>query len=135
MNKTEKTVNLHMSGEMNCTQAILTVYGEAFGVDPDTAKLLGGPFGGGLGGMGKTCGYIIGALLVVAHAKSGQDKREINEAGKKLITLFEKKHETLMCKELLGIDKDIPSKERVEIVGKRCPALGRDVAEILQELL
>ncbi len=49
MNRVEKTLALQRDGGLNCSQAILTVYGEPFGIDQASARVLGRPWGGGLG--------------------------------------------------------------------------------------
>ena len=40
MNKVEKTVDLHMNGGLNCAQAIIAAFGEAFGVDLKTRPMV-----------------------------------------------------------------------------------------------
>ena len=60
MNNVEKTVDLFSTG-LNCSQAILTVFGEPYGLDAEMAAKLGRPLGGGIGHMAKTCGAISAA--------------------------------------------------------------------------
>jgi C_GCAxxG_C_C family probable redox protein len=143
MNKAEKTVDLHMNGGLNCAQAIIAVYGEPSGLDLKTAKLLGRPFGGGIGALGKTCGYLIGAILCLAHSRNNKDegkaRKNTKKAVQEMFRRFEEKHGTSMCKELLGADMStVEGAKKIEeenLVAKRCYGYGRDVAEILSEFL
>jgi len=143
MNRVEKTVDLHENGGLNCSQAILTAFGESFGMDPETAKLLGRPWGGGLGHLGITCGYLTGAVLVLAQAINNKDERQARkdsfQAVQELFRRFKKRHGTVMCKELLGADfstEEGTKKIREEqLVAKHCYGYARDAAEILEELL
>ncbi|MDF2570364.1 MAG: hypothetical protein K0R55_1968 [Sporomusa sp.] len=55
---------LHNVGGINCSQAMLSVYGKYFGMPKELAIKVATAFGGGMGGMGKTCGAVTGAFLV-----------------------------------------------------------------------
>jgi C_GCAxxG_C_C family probable redox protein len=143
MNQVEKTVDLHMNGGLNCAQAIIATFSKAFGVDLKTAKLLGRPFGGGIGALGKTCGYLMGAVLCLAYSRTNKDegkaRKETKKAVQELFRRFEEKHGTCMCKELLGADMSTAEgakkiKEE-NLVAKHCSGYGRDVAEIISEFL
>jgi len=143
MSKVEKTADFQKNGGLNCAQAILTVYGGQYGVDPEMAKLLGRPFGGGIGALGRICGYVTGAVLVLSHARNnkdeGQARKETSKAVRELVRRFEKLHGTSMCKELLGADmstREGANKIKEEqLVAKYCYGYGRDVAKMLGELL
>ena len=146
MNRIEKTVNLQKNGGLNCSQAILTVFGEQFGMDAETAKILGRPWGGGMGHLAKTCGYLTGAILVLAqahnHKDEGQSRKEVFEVVRELFSRFEKRRETTSCKDLLGADistegglKKIKQEQLVKKICCSDGGIGQDVAEILEELL
>jgi C_GCAxxG_C_C family probable redox protein len=143
MHRVEKTVDLHKNGGLNCSQAILTTFGESFGMDREMAKLLGRPWGGGMGHLGMTCGYLTGAVLVLAQAINNKDelqaRRDSFKAVQELFRRFQERHGTFLCKELLGADfstKEGTKKIREEqLIAKHCYEYGKDVAEILEELL
>ncbi len=146
MNRIEKTVDLQRNGGLNCSQAILTAFGEQFGVDPETAKMLGRPWGGGMGHLGGTCGYLTGAILVLAQAYNHNDedraRKEVSKAVRDLFSRFEKRRGTTSCKDLLGVDigsgGGLKKIKRARLVKKICcgdGGIGQDVAEILEELL
>ena len=74
MNRTQKAVHLFENGS-TCSQAILTAFGEAYGIDPESAKNLGRPWGGGVGRLGRTCGSVSGAIILLGYARvGGQDE-------------------------------------------------------------
>ncbi len=75
MNNVEKTADLFPS-RLNSSQAMLTVFGESYGLDCEMAEKLGRPFGGGMGHIARTCGAGTGAVLVLGLAKDHQDEGE-----------------------------------------------------------
>jgi len=146
MNRIEKTIDLQRNGGLNCSQAILTVFGEQFDMDQETAKVLGRPWGGGMGHLAGTCGYLTGAILVLArvhnHDDEGRAREEVFESVRELFSRFEKRRGTTRCKELLGVDigtaqgqKKIKQEGLVRKICCGDEGIGRDVAEILEELL
>jgi C_GCAxxG_C_C family probable redox protein len=146
MDRIERTVDLQKNGGLNCSQAILTVFGEQFGMDAETAKMLGRPWGGGMGHLAETCGYLTGAILVLAQAYNHEDegaaRKEVFRAGRQLFSRFEKRRGTTRCKELLGADMSTEGGlEKIiqeQLVKKICcgdGGIGQDVAEILEEML
>jgi C_GCAxxG_C_C family probable redox protein len=144
MNRVEETVALHKNGGLNCSQAILTAFGELFGMDPETAAMLGRPWAGGIGHQALTCGYLTGAVLVLALALNNKDenraRRDLDKAIRNLFSRFKERHGgATMCKELLGADmtteEGIKKILEEKLVARYCYGYARDVAEILEELL
>src|SRR4030043_316332 len=145
MNRVEKTVDLHKNGGLSCSQAILTVYGEQYGIDTDTAKMLGRPWAGGIGHQALTCGYLTGAVLVLALALNNKDERQsrndLDKAIQNLFSRFKERHGgATMCKELLGADltteEGLKKILEEKLVAKYCHSedgIGRDVAGRLEE--
>ncbi len=146
MNRVVETVDLHKNGGLTCSQAILTVYGEQYGIDSEKARLLGRTLSGGIAGQGETCGYVTAALLILAYA---QDDKNEAEARKKthpvameLIRRFKERYGTMICKELLGADfsteEGIQRIQEEKLVAKHCHSadgIGWYVAGILEELI
>ena len=144
MNRVEKTVDLHKNGGLSCSQAILTAFGESFGMDPETAAMLGRPWAGGIGHQALTCGYLTGAVLVLALALNNKDegksRKDLDKVIRNLFSRFKERYGgASMCKELLGADmateEGIKKILEEKLVAKHCYGYGRDVAEILEELL
>jgi C_GCAxxG_C_C family probable redox protein len=142
MNNVERTMDLLSTG-LNCSQAILTVFGESYGLDAEMAARLGRPLGGGIGHLAKTCGAVSAAVLVLGMAKDHQDEGEARKAShscvQDLFRRFTDAHGTTECKELLGADmsteKGLQKIQEEKLVRKVCPQFVRDSAIILEELL
>jgi len=147
MNRVEKTVDLHRNGKLSCSQAILTAYGESYGMDPQTAKMLGRPWAGGIGHQALTCGYLTGAVLVLALALNNQDEGKARKDQDRAIqTLFSRFKElyggATTCRELLGADMTTEEgKRKIQeegLVAEHCHCkggIGQHVAEILETLI
>ncbi|MGO9120674.1 MAG: C-GCAxxG-C-C family protein [Desulfomonilaceae bacterium] len=142
MNNVEKTVDLFSTG-LNCSQAILTVFGESLGLDAEMAAKLGRPLGGGMGHLAKTCGAVTAAVLILGMAKDHQDEGKARKAShsfvQDLFRHFTDAHGTTECKELLGADmsteEGLKKVQEEKLVRKVCPAFVRDTAIILEGLL
>ena len=143
MNNVERTVDLFSTG-LNCSQAILTVFGESYGLDAEMAAKLGRPLGAGIGHMAKTCGAVTAAVLILGMAKDHQDEGEARKVSHACVQdLFrrfaEALHGTTECKELLGADmsteEGLKKVQEEKLVRKVCPPFVRDTAIILEGLL
>lgn len=142
MNNVERTVDLFSAG-LNCSQAILTVFGDSYGVDAEMAAKLGRPLGGGIGHLAKTCGAVTAAVLVLGMAKDHQDEGEARKAShscvQDLFRRFAALHGTTECKELLGADmstaEGLKKVQEEKLVRTVCPLFVRDTAIILEGLL
>jgi len=49
----------------SCSQAVLSAYGEHFGLDHEMASEVSGAFGGGMGHLGETCGAVTSAFMLI----------------------------------------------------------------------
>lgn len=143
MNAAQKAVHLFENG-LNCSQAILTAFGEPHGIDSETAKKLGRPWGGGVGRMGQICGAVTGAIMVLGLAQSGkQDEAEARNdiclTIQELVRRFEQRHGATVCKDLLGADFSTEEGQRKikeeMLVKKLCPKFVEDAGCILAELV
>ena len=142
MNQVQRTVDLFASG-MTCSQAMLSVFGEAYGLDLELVARLGRPLGGGMGRSGRTCGAVTAAVLLLGLANDDPDEAEARKVCfqrvQQLFQRFESLHGTAECKELLGADwntaEGLKRIQEENLVKNRCPAFVRDTASILEELL
>jgi C_GCAxxG_C_C family probable redox protein len=91
-------------------------------------------------GMGRECGAVTGAMMVlglqVQQAPTEKETRfRVYDLNRELVRLFEKKHGTILCKDLLGVDvgttegRDKAVKDG--LFRTLCPAFVRDAAQIL----
>ena len=102
-----ESLKLFDSG-FNCAQSVVSVFAEEHGTDPELMLRIASPFGGGYGGSGNTCGALTAAFMVIG-ARYGRGDGTINllpseadEMVNRLISVFKKRHGTLLCSELTG---------------------------------
>ena len=139
-----ETIVLFKSG-FHCAQAVIAPFGEELGLSRDTALKIASPFGGGMGGYGRTCGALTGAMLAVG-LKYGTDQLSDPEAMKlckdktrELIETFERVHGTSICNELVGFDRS--NMQGAELMAKipffhnTCPKFRETVITFLEEEL
>jgi C_GCAxxG_C_C family probable redox protein len=142
MNDVERTVELFASG-LNCSQAVLTVFAQPYGLDSEMAKNLGRPLGGGMGHMARTCGAVTAAVLVLGLANGNHDegraRKDAFGKAQELFRRFEALHGTTDCRGLLGADmsteEGLKRIQDEQLVRKLCPAFVRDAANTLDQLL
>jgi len=144
MNKVEKAIKLFEDG-FACSQAILSTYGEEFGLDKKLAFKIGDPFGAGMRGLSETCGAVTGAFMVIGlkygrtNANNILAKEKTAELVQEFVKRFKSRHDTIVCKQLLGYDISIPQQrakiEEQNLFKTVCPKFVRDAAEILDEII
>jgi C_GCAxxG_C_C family probable redox protein len=121
---------------------MLAGFGELYGLDRPTAFKLGRAFGSGMG-MGRECGAVTGAMMIlgfkVQEASSEKETRfKAYDLVKELVRLFEKKHGTIICKDLLRVDVGTPEGRdkaiKDNLFRTLCPGFVRDAAQILADM-
>jgi C_GCAxxG_C_C family probable redox protein len=142
--KSEKAKELFKQG-YNCSQAVLGVFCEEFGLDFETAIKISSSFGGGMGRMREVCGTVSGMFMASGLAYSSSDNSAENKAGQykivqELAQRFKDKNGSIICRELLqGVTSDnspIPSDRTQEYYKKRpCVELVGDAVEIFEQYL
>lgn len=144
MSKAEDARATFMKG-FNCSQAVLSSFGEEFGLDPIMAYKVAAGFGGGMGHLGETCGSVTGAFMVIGLkygltvADGSQSHREAFSAVRDFVEQFKSRHGSIVCRDLLGFDISDRNifREAVKqgIPQKICPKLVHDAAEIVETLI
>jgi len=141
--KEEKAVELYMDG-YNCAQSVLGAYCEELGLDLETALKTACGFGGGGMKYKNTCGAVSGAFMVIGlkcgqyikgdAAAKGHCYKKIQEFSDK----FKEKQGTVICGELLKIDKNIDIEteiERIKPLFKTiCPEFVKSAVQILENI-
>lgn len=128
-----------------CSQAILSIYGEEFGLlDRETALRIAAPFVGGLR-EGQTCGSVIGALMVLGLKYSPEKCEKISKCDdlyarvKDFCARFAARTGSCTCKDLLGRDISTPEglkeAEKLGLFRTHCPMMVRTAGDILEEML
>jgi C_GCAxxG_C_C family probable redox protein len=144
MSKSENASATFMKG-YNCAQAVLSSFGEDYGLDPVMAYRVAAAFGGGMGHMGDTCGAVTGAFMVIGLkygltvADGSQSHWDAFSAVQEFVEEFKSRNGSIVCREILDVDVRDRAKFREAmkrgIPQKICPKLVRDAAEIAEGLL
>ncbi len=141
----KKAYDLFVSG-YGCAQSVLVAFSDVVGLDPETLKKLGAPFGGGMGRMREICGACT-AMFAVAGLLYGDYDPTDNKAKSEHYALiqnlagqFKQKHETINCLELLkglNVTSDPNSTPRTKEFYKVRPCVKFVItaAEILDRLI
>ena len=146
--RVEKAVEKFKSG-CNCSQAVLLAYADLIGLDENTAMLIASGLGGGVGRMREICGAV-NAAAIVAGMKVGsldpndrQAKKHTYETVQKVAEEFKKTNRSIICRELLGLNKEAeknetaaPSERTREYYKKRpCADIVADAAKALEAVI
>jgi C_GCAxxG_C_C family probable redox protein len=139
-----EALELFNSG-FHCSQAVFAAFSEDLGLSSKTALKIACPFGGGLGGYGKTCGALTGAMMVIglkfgsSEVNDPETKKLSRDKTRALIETFERTHGTSNCNELVGFDRSNLS--GAELMAKlpyfhtTCPKFLETVVSYLEEEL
>lgn len=110
----ELAVSLFKEG-YNCSQSVVAAFADMYGFTREQALRMSASFGGGIGRMRQTCGAACG-LFLVAGLETGcteGSNREGKEANYKLVQQlaeeFKQRNGSLICAQLLGLDKSVPT--------------------------
>lgn len=93
---------------LNCAQAVLVTYADLLNIDKETLFRISEGFGSGLAGLKRTCGALMGAIMIAGIINSDgnynnhKTKKQTYELGQKIISAFEEKHKTSICYDLKG---------------------------------
>lgn len=128
----------------NCCQAVFAAFADKYGIDEETALKLACSFGGGIGRMREVCGTVSGMALVCGMETGNTDgdnqnkKKENYEKMRGLAAKFEEENGSIICRQLLGLEKKEesaePSLRTAEYYRKRpCKELVICAARILTE--
>jgi C_GCAxxG_C_C family probable redox protein len=138
MKKSLRAAELHDEG-FSCSQSVLAVFSEEFGLDEELAKKIATAFGGGIAGREEICGAVSGALMVIglkfgrSSAANMEAKDNTYDLSSLFFQKFSKLHNSLLCKDLKSVD--CQADVLPNIVHERCNGYIRDAVEILEDLL
>ena len=145
MTRKERAMALFESG-YNCSQSVILAFSDLVGIDEKTLARIGSSFGGGMGRLREVCGAVTGMFMITGllygydDAGEGTEKAEHYARIQDLAARFSEKTGTIICRELLGLDKKAesptPEKRTAEYYKKRpCKELVGLAAEILEEYI
>lgn len=136
MNYVEEAVQLFEDGYV-CSQAVLAVFCEEFGLSREQAFKISISFGGGMR-KGEVCGACTGAIMALG-LRYGENKSKSDEMCVKFLDSFEKENGSYICRDLL--DCDIRTEEGIKyaidnnLFKEICPKMVESAAKIAQELI
>lgn len=136
MNYVEEAVQLFEDGYM-CSQAVLAVFCEEFGLSREQAFKISISFGSGMR-KGEVCGACTGAIMALG-LRYGENKSKSDEMCVKFLDSFEKENGSYICRDLL--DCDIRTEEGIKyaidnnLFKEICPKMVESAAKIAQELI
>ena len=136
MNYVEEAVQLFEDGYV-CSQAVLAVFCEEFGLSREQAFKISISFGGGMR-KGEVCGACTGAIMALG-LKYGENKSKSDEMCVKFLDSFKKENGSYICRDLL--DCDIRTEEGIKyaidnnLFKEICPKMVESAVKIVQELI
>ncbi len=131
----------------NCAQSVFMTYAEKFGFDKNTALKLSSSFGGGMGRMREVCGAVSAMFMIAGLAKgytennNDEVKAKHYELIQNLAQKFKDKNGTIICRELLGLEKGennsfVPTKRTEKYYQERpCENFVADACEIIDKYI
>lgn len=146
--RVEKAQRLFKEG-YNCSQAIVGAFCDVYDMDLELALRVSAAFGAGMGRMREVCGAVSG-MAIIAGLENGtvdgtdvEGKKSNYDLIVKLASAFKEKNGSIICRELLGLEKKLDDKidtrpaERNEQYYKSRPCLEKvkDCAEIIEEII
>jgi C_GCAxxG_C_C family probable redox protein len=131
-------------GGYRCSQAVLAVFAEDFGMDRDLARKISLPLAGG-SGVGGECGAVSGAYLVLglkygfAHPGDAEGVGKMIAKVNRFVERFKSLHAEIDCSRLIGLDvfSEEGHKNFLEnnIKATACARFVGDTVKILEEIL
>ncbi len=112
-----KALNYFNSG-YNCAESVLLALSDYTGIHCECIPAIAAGFGGGMK-TGNVCGAVTGALMGIGLIHGGTDTNARNKVNTLVTTFmeqFQKEHNTVVCRELLGVD--VMTKEGIQYYKK-----------------
>ena len=130
----------------NCSQSVFAAFADVVGMSVEEAAQLASPFGAGFGKLREVCGAVSGMTMLAgklkgySDPKAREEKVELYKLIQKMCAEFEGKEGSIICRELLGLEKGEDLGEpavRTEEYYRSRPCLGacRTAAEIAEKYL
>lgn len=108
------------------------------GVDEKAALRISSAFGGGINGMGRTCGAVTGALMVLGlyegrtRAEDLYSKVQLKKRADSFLEAFHARFGSINCYELLDKAKE---EDPGSDVYRNCPVYISEAVRLVQEIL
>ena len=130
----------------NCSQSVLSVFAEDFGLTKDASLRLASLFGTGIARMQETCGAVTGAIMAIGlkYGKgehgAEEDKVYAYKLSQQFITEFRNQHQSICCLDLMeGLDINTPEGmaeiQKRELFRCNCSKYVQDAVKITESIL
>ncbi len=128
----------------HCAQAVLAAYADG-SLTEEAALRMGAALAGG-STVGGECGAVAAGYLVLGLEHGGtlptfgdvEKEKALFDRIRRFVLEFRRRHGTLACRELLGVDvfdpESLAEGRRRGLFRERCPRHVRDVVEIVEAL-
>jgi C_GCAxxG_C_C family probable redox protein len=144
MTKADDVVTLFQQG-FTCSQAVLSVFAQDFGLDRETALRISQGFGAGIAYTDNICGALSGAIMVIG-LRYGRIQADDTAAKEKTYAVvgeflqeFRTRHGSVGCTGLLGYNLSDPQQvaeaKKNKVVMVRCPAFVRDAVRLVAKVV
>lgn len=110
MSRADRAEELFRQG-YNCCQSVFAAFADRVGMTTEEAARIASPFGAGFGKMREVCGAVSGMTLLAGYLEGYSDpadyesKKELYAQIQKMCAEFESREGSLICRELLGLEK------------------------------
>jgi C_GCAxxG_C_C family probable redox protein len=133
-------------GGFSCSQAVLAVFAQDFGLNRNISIKIAQGFGGGISHTDNICGAVSGAVMVIG-LRYGRTKAEDLAAKDKTYAVvkdflrqFAQRHGgKTTCTGLLGYNLSDPTQfaeaKQMKVTQAKCPGFVRDAVELVEKLL
>jgi C_GCAxxG_C_C family probable redox protein len=138
----EKAVTRFLEG-YNCAQSVLLTIFEQWNGKNELVPKVATAFGGGIGRCGSVCGALSGGVMAIGikygtNEPSVEKRLRAYELANKLYKRFEKKHGSVLCRELIGYDlsnaEELDKARKERVFEEKCANFVRNAVEILAEV-
>ena len=142
MTKADEAVALFQQG-FTCSQAVLSVFAQEFGLDRDLALRISQGFGAGITYTDDICGALSSAIMVIGlrygriRADDVAAKEKTYAVVGEFLKEFKARHGSIACTGLLGYNLSDPQQvaevKKNKVVMARCPAFVRDAVKLVEK--
>jgi len=137
----QRTIELFKSGYF-CAESVLLSIAENQGIQSDLIPKIATGFCSGISRTGSVCGAVSGAImginLVAGRSSPSESIESSYTLTQKLISLFEKQHGSIHCRQLIGCDLDTEEGQRYFLQNhlmERCLQYAEDATHMAVSLI
>ena len=138
----KKAANTFIKGH-NCSQSVLLMMCQHWGIENSLIPQIATGFGGGIGRSGSVCGALTGGVMAISvqygtNEPSAEKRLRSYELSRRFIEKFEKRNGGVLCRELIGYTLADPDEHekavKENVFQKKCARYVEDAVKILLEL-